>query len=135
MFGSVLDGIPESFVLGLTVLQGRASVSLFVGIAASNLPEGLSSSTGLRKSHWPFSRVAIMWSIITAVAAISAGAGYVLLDGASDVSVAVVQSFAAGALLAMLSDALLPEAYETEGVSAGVLVVLGFATSIMLSAL
>jgi zinc transporter, ZIP family len=48
VLGSVLDGIPESFVLGLTVLQGGVSLSLLAGVALSNLPEGMSSSSGLK---------------------------------------------------------------------------------------
>ena len=61
-FGSVLDGVPESFVLGLTVLQGGVSVALLVGVMLSNLPEGLSSSAGLRIAGWPRARVVRMWS-------------------------------------------------------------------------
>jgi zinc transporter, ZIP family len=60
VLGSVLDGIPESFVLGLTVLQGGVSVSLLSGVALSNLPEGMSSSSGLKAAGWPRSRVLAM---------------------------------------------------------------------------
>ena len=52
MLGSVLDGVPESFVLGLTVLQGGVSVALLIGVMLSNLPEGLSSASGLRIAGW-----------------------------------------------------------------------------------
>jgi zinc transporter, ZIP family len=134
VFGSVLDGIPESFVLGLTVLQGGVSVALLVGIVLSNLPEGLSSSSGLRIAGWPRRRVVRMWAIVIAVSAVSAAAGYLLLDPASGRSGAVAQGFAAGALLAMVTDTLLPEAYETEGVATGALVAIGFALSILLAA-
>jgi ZIP family zinc transporter len=53
VLGSVLDGIPESFVLGLTVPQGGVSLSLLAGVALSNLPEGMSSSAGLKQAGWP----------------------------------------------------------------------------------
>jgi hypothetical protein len=56
VLGSVLDGIPESFVLGLTVLRGGVSLSLLAGVALSNLPEGMSSSSGLKAAGWPQSR-------------------------------------------------------------------------------
>ena len=69
VFGSVLDGIPESFVLGLTVLQGGVSVALLAGVMLSNLPEGLSSSSGLRIAGWPRARVVTMWLIVIAVSA------------------------------------------------------------------
>jgi zinc transporter, ZIP family len=133
--GSVLDGIPESFVLGLTVLQGGVSVSLLAGVALSNLPEGMSSSSGLKAAGWPRSRVVLMWLAVVAVSALSAAAGYLLLDPASGRTGALVQAFAAGALLAMLADTLLPEAYKVEGVLTGTLVVVGFAASLALSAI
>jgi len=135
VFGSVLDGIPESFVLGLTVLQGGVSVALLVGVMLSNFPEGMSSSSGLRAAGWPLGRVVWMWLAVIAVAAVSAALGYVLLDPASGRSGAFAQAFAAGALLAMVADTLLPEAYEVEGVATGSLVAIGFAISLMLSAI
>jgi ZIP family zinc transporter len=135
VLGSVLDGIPESFVLGLTVLQGGVSLSLLAGVALSNLPEGMSSSSGLKAAGWPRGRVVLMWSAVVVVSALSAAAGYVLLDPASGRTGALVQAFAAGALLAMLADTLLPEAYKVEGVLTGPLVVVGFAISLALSAI
>jgi ZIP family zinc transporter len=135
VLGSVLDGIPESFVLGLTVLQGGVSVSLLTGVVLSNLPEGMSSTSGLKAAGWPRGRVVLMWSAVVVVSALSAAAGYVLLDPASGRTGALVQAFAAGALLAMLTDTLLPEAYQVEGVFTGPLVVAGFAISLALSAI
>jgi len=135
VFGSVLDGVPESFVLGLTVLQGEVSVALLVGIMLSNLPEGLSSSSGLRKSGWTRNRVVKMWVLVMVVAAVSGALGYALLDPASGRTGAFAQGFAAGALLAMVTDTMLPEAYEEEQTSTGALVAVGFAISLMLSAI
>ena len=135
VFGSVLDGIPESFVLGLTVLQGGVSVALLVGIVLSNLPEGLSSSSGLRIAGWTRARVVRMWVIVIAVAAVSAALGYLLLDPASGRTGALAQGFAAGALLAMITDTMLPEAYDVEKISTGALVAIGFAVSLTLSAI
>ena len=134
VFGSVLDGVPESFVLGLTVLQGGVSVALLVGILLSNFPEGLSSSSGLRIAGWTRARVVRMWLIVMAVSAVSAALGYAMLDPASGRTGAFAQGFAAGALLAMVSDTLLPEAYEVERAATGSLVAIGFAISLMLSA-
>jgi ZIP family zinc transporter len=134
VLGSVLDGIPESFVLGLTVLQGGVSVALLAGVALSNLPEGMSSSSGLKAAGWPQGRVVLMWSAVVLVSALAAAAGYAMLDPASGRTGALVQAFAGGALLAMLADTLLPEAYAVEGVLTGPLVVTGFAISLALSA-
>jgi zinc transporter, ZIP family len=135
VLGSVLDGIPESFVLGLTVLLGEVSLPLLAGIVLSNLPEGISSSSGLRIAGWPRNRVVVMWLAVVLVSAISAAAGYALLDPQGGRTGSLVQAFAAGALLAMLADTLLPEAYAVEGLWTGPLVVTGFAASIALSAL
>jgi ZIP family zinc transporter len=134
VLGSVLDGIPESFVLGLTVLTGGVSVSLLAGIVLSNLPEGMSSSSGLKAAGWPRRRVLLMWSAVVLVSAVAAAAGYAMLDPASGRTGALAQAFAGGALLAMLADTLLPEAYAVEGVLTGSLVVAGFAVSLALSA-
>jgi ZIP family zinc transporter len=134
VLGSVLDGIPESFVLGLTVLHGGVSVSLLAGIALSNLPEGMSSSSGLKAAGWPRDRVLLMWSAVVLVSAVAAAAGYAMLGPASGRTGALAQAFAGGALLAMLADTLLPEAYAVEGVLTGSLVVAGFAVSLALSA-
>jgi zinc transporter, ZIP family len=135
VLGSVLDGIPESFVLGLTVLQGAVSASLFAGIVLSNLPEGMSSSSGLREAGWPLARVMRMWLAVIAASAVAAAAGYLLLDPQTQRTGALVQAFAAGALLAMVADTLLPEAYELVGVWTGLLVVVGFAVGLALDAL
>jgi ZIP family zinc transporter len=135
VFGSVLDGVPESFVLGLTVLQGGVSVALLIGVVLSNLPEGLSSSSGLRIAGWTRARVVKMWLLVIAVSAVSAALGYLLLDPASGRTGAFAQGFAAGALLAMITDTMLPESYYVEKVSTGSLVAIGFAVSLMLSAI
>jgi zinc transporter, ZIP family len=134
VFGSVLDGIPESFVLGLTVLQGGVSLALLVAVALSNLPEGMSSSSGLKAAGWSRSRVLGMWTAVVLVSATAAAAGYTMLGPASGRTAALAQSFAGGALLAMLANSLLPQAYAVEGALTGSLVVAGFAVSLALSA-
>lgn len=135
VLGSVLDGIPESFVLGLTVLQGQVSVALFTGIVLSNLPEGMSSSAGLRVAKWPLDRVVRMWIIVIVVSALAAALGYAVLDPSHGRTGAFAEAFAAGALLAMVADTMLPESFKAEGVFTGSLVAGGFAVSLMLAAL
>jgi ZIP family zinc transporter len=135
VFGSILDGIPESFVLGLTVLDGGVSVGLLMGVLLSNLPEGMSSSAGLRIAGWPRGRVLGMWLAVVIVAGVSAALGYQVLGDASGHSGAFAQGFAAGALLAMVADTMLPEAYEVEKGFTGSLVAVGFAISLILSSL
>ncbi len=135
VLGSVLDGIPESFVLGLTVLQGQVSVALLAGVLLSNLPEGMSSSAGLRIAGWSLRRVMVMWTIVLVASAVSAALGYALLDPSQGDAGATAQAFAAGALLAMVSNTMLPEAFEEEGILTGSLVAVGFSVSLILSAL
>jgi len=135
VFGSILDGIPESFVLGLTVLEGGVSVGLLMGVLLSNLPEGMSSSAGMRIAGWPRGRVFGMWLAVAVVSGLSAALGYQLLGDASGHSGAFAQGFAAGALLAMVADTMLPEAYEVEQGFTGSLVAVGFAVSLILSSL
>lgn len=139
VMGSVLDGIPESFVLGLTVLQGGISLPLLVAVALSNFPEGMASSSGLRVAGWSLARVARMWLLVILVSAAASAAGYLLLDPTAGIldsrAQAFAQAFAAGALLTMLADTMLPEAFDKERDFTGALVVVGFAGSIALSAL
>jgi len=136
VFGSILDGIPESFVLGLTVLEGGVSVGLLMGVVLSNLPEGMSSSAGLRAAGWPRGRVLGMWLAVVVVAGLSAALGYeVLGDPSSGHSGAFAQGFAGGALLAMVADTMLPEAYKVEKGFTGSFVAVGFAISLILSSL
>jgi zinc transporter, ZIP family len=103
-------------------------------VALSNLPEGMSSSSGLKAAGWPRRRVLAMWSVVVLVSALAAAAGYAMLDPASGRTGALVEAFAGGALLAMLANSLLPQAFAVEGVVTGPLVVLGFAVSLALSA-
>jgi len=135
VLGSVLDGIPESFVIGLTVLQGGVSLPLLAGVALSNLPEGMASSSGLKMAGWRMRRVLLMWCVVVLASGLAAGAGFVLLDPASPLNGSLTQAFAAGALLAMITDTLLPESYEVEGILTGLLVVIGFAASLLLDSL
>jgi zinc transporter, ZIP family len=130
VLGAVLDGVPESMVIGLTLIQGGPiGVAYITAVFLSNLPEGISATRGLTDSGWRRSRVLGLWALIVAVAALASLAGYTLLEGASDDTVAFVQSFAGGAILTMLATTMMPEAYEHGGNRVGVATTLGFATA------
>jgi ZIP family zinc transporter len=135
VLGSALDGIPESFVLGLSVLHGGISAPLLVGIGLSNLPEGMAASSGLRARGWRERRVLLMWAVVVAVSAGSAGLGHELLASDDGTLTALVQTFAAGALLAMIADTMVPESYEIEREWTGGLVVAGFSLSLLIAAM
>ena len=127
VLGSVLDGIPESMVIGLTLVGGESlGISYLAAVFLSNLPEGISSTQGLLTSGWSRARLIELWLLIVLVSALASLAGYGFLDTASPDVVAFVQSFAGGAILTMLADTMMPEAYEHGGPIVGVVTTLGF---------
>jgi ZIP family zinc transporter len=134
VLGTVLDGIPESFVLGASILQdGAVPVAVVVGVFAANVPEALSGSVGLLEAGWSRGRVFRMWTVVVAVSVLAAIAGWVLLDVMPTGGGAFAAAFAAGALLVMLADTLMPEAFELGGREAGLLTALGFAVGFALA--
>lgn len=134
VLGSALDGVPESLVLGMSLVHGAASGPLLVGIALSNLPEGIAGSTGLRAKGWPMVRTVGLWALVVGVSAAAAAIGHEVVEADDRTWMGIAQTFAAGALLAMISDSMIPEAYEVERAWTGLLVVAGFCGSLVLAA-
>ncbi len=136
VLGTVLDGIPESAVLGMSLVGGGGvSVALLAGIWVSNFPESLGSTVNLVKSGWAKSKIRMMWWGIAAISAISAGIGFLVVDNVDSASGAVVSAFAAGALLTMIADEMAPEAYERSQIYAGLATVVGFTFALFLTSL
>lgn len=136
VLGIVLDGIPESFVLGLTVLEtGSVSAAFLAAVFISNLPETIAATTGLVQSGWSRAKVNGLWIGVTLVSGLSALLGYALLDGAGPGVSAFVLAFAGGAILTMLADTMMPEAFANGGKLAGVVTTLGFAVAFGINAL
>ena len=136
VLGAVLDGIPESVVIGASLLTGEtASVAVIVAVFLSNIPESISASSDLLRGGWSRGRVLLLWVIVVAASTLSAGLGYVALEGASGSWISAIQAFAAGAILTMLADEMIPEAYEyTEhNKTVGLALAFGFALSAALS--
>ncbi len=130
VLGSVLDGIPESMVIGLTIYQGGAvSAAYLAAVFISNLPESIASTTGLVTSGWQKSRILWMWIAIALISGLASLAGYGLFQNSSPGVVAFVLTFAAGAILTMLADTMMPEAYQHASKLVGVLTTLGFAVA------
>jgi ZIP family zinc transporter len=130
VLGSVLDGVPESTVIGLTLVRGGAiGVAYIAAVFLSNLPEGISATRGLVDSGWARGRVLGLWAVVVAVSALASLAGYALLESASPDTVAFVQTFAAGAILTMLATTMMPEAFDHGGDYVGIATTLGFATA------
>ena len=130
VLGTVLDGIPESMVIGLTIYEGGAvGAAYLAAVFISNLPESISSTSGLLTGGWKQSRILWMWIAIAVISGLASLAGYGLFQHSSPDTVAFVLAFAAGAILTMLADTMMPEAYEHGGKLVGVITTLGFAVA------
>jgi zinc transporter, ZIP family len=130
VLGTVLDGIPESMVIGLTIYEGGAvGAAYLAAVFISNLPEAISSTTGLASSGWKNSRILWMWIGITLISGLASLAGYGLFQDSSPATVAFVLAFAAGAILTMLATTMMPEAFKHGGKLVGVVTTLGFAVA------
>lgn len=136
VLGALLDGIPESAAIGVTVLGGGSVGLPFVAaVFLSNVPESMSASAGLKQAGRSTASILWLWAGVMVVSALAAAAGFVLLDGASDVVVATIQTFAAGAIITMLADTMIPEATEHSGRVGGLVTLLGFAVAFLLGAI
>jgi zinc transporter, ZIP family len=109
--GALLDGVPESVVLGISLLGGGGvNPAVLVAIVISNVPEGLSSAAGMKRAGRSARYVFGIWIGIAAASGLAALIGYVALDGVSPAVIALITAVAAGAILAMLADTMIPEA-------------------------
>lgn len=132
--GALLDGIPEQAVLGIGLAGGAGvSVSLLAAIFVSNLPEAIGASSDLRKAKRSTATIMRMWGAVAAVCMLATTAGFALADATSGSFKAAINGFAAGALLVMLVDSMIPEAARKAGRIAGLVTVLGFAVAAALS--
>jgi ZIP family zinc transporter len=133
--GAFLDGIPEQFVLGLGLAAGNGvSVGLLVAVFVSNLPEAIGSASAMRASGNRDRSIVLLWAVVAVVCTLASGAGFMVADSASGDLIGVVNGFAAGALLVMLVDSMIPEAAESSGRVTGLVTTLGFAVAAALSA-
>lgn len=130
----MLDGIPESIALGAAVANNTGTgILLVVAIFLSNLPESVSSITGLRREGYQNGRIIGMWSLVGLVTVLVTVASYAFLRSLSGNTIGLLESFAAGAILAMLADSMMPEAFEEGGLGIGVLTILGFLVAFLIS--
>lgn len=128
----ILDGIPESIVIGLGLFEGGAvSVSMLVAVFISNLPESIAGTSGMKSGGWGRGKIFFLWLIIAVVCGLSTVAGFTLFEGVDVRWLSFIQAFAGGAILLMLSNTMIPEAYEYGGKFAGICTVLGFAISVV----
>jgi ZIP family zinc transporter len=136
VLGTVLDGIPESAVLGMSLATGGGvSVALLSAIWISNFPESLGATVGLEKSGTPRGKIRLMWWAIVVVSAVSAAIGYAVVSNVPGKTGAFVQAFAAGALLTMIADEMAPEAYSRAAIATGIATTLGFILALFITSL
>jgi ZIP family zinc transporter len=129
----VLDGIPESVVIGISLLAGGSvSVAVMAAVFLSNIPEAIVSTGGL-VARFGRSATLAMWSVVVVASGLAAGLGYALLGDAPAGLVAGIQAFAAGAILVMLTDEMIPGAHQKGHTAAGLATAFGFAVAALLS--
>jgi ZIP family zinc transporter len=134
--GALLDGIPESIVIGLSMLKGGVVSTVAVAaIFLSNVPEGLSSAAGMKKAKRSALYIFGIWGGIALASGIASLVGYTVFEGFSHEVVAATTAVAAGAILAMLCDTMIPEAFEVAHDFAGLITVAGFLAAFALSRL
>jgi ZIP family zinc transporter len=132
--GTLLDNIPESIILGMGLgLGGAINLAFLVAVFISNLPEGVAGSINLEGAGYPRGKILGMWTLLVVVSAACAGLGYLLVGRLPAVDGRMAQAFAAGAMLTMLADAMMPEAFEHGGKTVGLFTALGFLMSAVLS--
>ncbi len=134
--GALFDGIPESIALGIAVATGQtAGVLLGSAIFLSNFPEGISSIPGLKKEKFSQSQIVGLWSLVSVFVIVAAFLSYRFLGDLSPNVLAIIEAFAAGSILAMISDTMMPEAYEEGGFTIAIMTVCGFMLAFILARL
>ena len=131
LLGSMLDGVPESLVLGLSLVHSpQVSLAFIFAVAISNIPQGLGGTAGMLASGWQKKRITGLWLAVCALSILAAALGYALGQSLPGASGAVVDAFAAGSLLVMLTDSMIPESFEHGGKETGLFLVLGFSVAL-----
>ncbi len=132
--GTLLDAIPESMIIGVSLLEtGKVSFLLVIAVFISNFPEGLSSSVGLKKGGYSNKKILFLWLLVMILSAISSLVGFVFLEDASKTIISIISAFAAGAVVSMVSAAMMPEAYDEGGPIVGLVTSLGLLISLILT--
>ena len=136
LVGSVMDNIPENMALGISLITGGAvNIVLIVAIFISNFPEMLSSTSGIKSNGKISKQILALWSIAVIVSTISSVIGFKILSNASPFLISISISFAAGAILVMLAESMIPEAYEEGGIKIGIATMIGFVIAFVLGKL
>jgi zinc transporter, ZIP family len=132
--GSLMDNIPENAALGITLATGGAvNIALLVAIFVSNFPEGLASTHDMKSSGLSSKYVLALWSIGVGCAAVATTIGYTVLSNTSPPVISISIAFAAGAIIVMLAESMIPEAFERGGITKGIALLGGFLVAVFLT--
>lgn len=134
LLGTVLDGVPESIVIGLTLVKGGSiSLAVVAAVFLSNLPEAISATSGLKAGGWSRKRIGLLWLLIAVISGLASLLGFAFFDTASPDVLAFTLAFAGGALLTMIADTMMPEAYRDSGKFVGLVTTLGFGLAYLIT--
>lgn len=134
LLGSLLDGVPESLVLGLSLVHNpQVSLAFIFAVAISNIPQGLGGTAGMLSSGWAKQKITRLWLAVCALSILAAGLGYWLGQLFQGANGAVVDAFAAGSLLVMLANSMIPESFEHGGRETGLFLVIGFGLAVAMT--
>jgi ZIP family zinc transporter len=129
--GSIVDGVPESLIFGIGIAAGSGvSASFLAAVIVSNVPQALAPSAELSAAGWSRQRLSVLWGAVVVACALAAGLGYLLGSISGDTGDRMA-ALAAGGLLAMLTNSLMPFAFDRGGRLAGMFTVVGFALAVL----
>jgi len=132
--GSIMDNIPENAALGITLAAGGPiNVAFLVAIFVSNLPEGLASTNDMKVSGLSRKYILLLWSAAVIIGTFSTTIGYSVLSNTSPAIISISIAFAAGAILVMLGETMIPEAFKKEGFGKGLALLAGFLIALILT--
>jgi ZIP family zinc transporter len=133
VIGAIVDGVPESIIFGIQLASGEAvSIAFIAAVFVSNIPQAIAPSADLATTGWRWQRIAVLWGWVVLACGVASLAGYGVSEASSDVTGARMAAFAAGGILAMLSNSLIPFAHERSR-AAGLWTVVGFCASFALT--
>jgi ZIP family zinc transporter len=133
LVGSIMDNIPENMALGISLVTGGSvNIVLIAAIFISNFPEGLASTHGMKANGRTKKYILALWSMAVVIGTISTAIGFAVLSKTSPAIISIAISFAAGAILVMLAESMIPEAFEEGGSRIGLAAMTGFAIAFIL---
>jgi ZIP family zinc transporter len=138
LIGSVMDNIPENIALGISLVAGGGTVNivLIAAIFISNFPEGLASSQGMKNNGKSIKKILLLWLVVVAIGTISSAIGFSVLANVNNKDiVSIALSYASGAILVMLAESMIPEAFEEGGSKIGLAAMTGFVVAFVLGRL